>query len=74
MLDSMPKPVLAFKIDSIDCDTLCEPCRWNTFYQCVMTLYTGYAQIMLLLASLIGCHNTAIAQDDFDVSFDLMIR
>ena len=27
--------------------------------------------IMLLLASLIGCHNTAIAQDDFDVSFDL---
>ena len=27
--------------------------------------------IMLILSSLIGCHNTAIAQDDFDVSFDL---
>ena len=27
--------------------------------------------IMLILSTLIGCHNTAIAQDDFDVSFDL---
>lgn len=27
--------------------------------------------IMFILSSLIGCHNTALAQDDFDVSFDL---
>ena len=27
--------------------------------------------IMLILSSLFGCHNTANAQEDFDLSFDL---
>lgn len=42
------------------------------FYAMCLSIYTrDTLMIMLILSSLFGCHNTAFAQDDFDLSFDL---